>query len=119
MFKLKKPCSNCPFRKEGGIPLVEGRLEGIVESLHDNNFFACHKTINHEEQFNEEGEFHSLVESQFCAGALLYLEKCDNPNVQMRIAMRLGKYDPDKLEGHDEVIEPFEFSGTALLKRKG
>lgn len=44
-FKMKKPCENCPFRKEGSIDLMPGRLPGIIETLEDDhNFFQCHKT---------------------------------------------------------------------------
>lgn len=36
-FRLKKPCANCPFLKEGAIPLSRGRLEGIISTLVEND----------------------------------------------------------------------------------
>ena len=44
-FRLKKPCANCPFLKEGAIPLSRGRLEGIISTLieDDQSTFQCHK----------------------------------------------------------------------------
>ena len=47
-FRLKKPCANCPFLKEGAIPLSRGRLEGIISTLieDDHSTFQCHKTVH-------------------------------------------------------------------------
>lgn len=33
MFRLKRPCENCPFLKEGAIELRPGRLQGIIDGL--------------------------------------------------------------------------------------
>jgi len=33
LFKLRRPCANCPFLKQGAIELAPGRLDGIVETL--------------------------------------------------------------------------------------
>ncbi|EHT4851901.1 hypothetical protein KX882_002469 [Escherichia coli] len=46
LFALKAPCKNCPFLKENGIELVEGRLDSIKEDLinNDETPFFCHKT---------------------------------------------------------------------------
>ncbi|MDF5404448.1 hypothetical protein P3681_25155, partial [Vibrio parahaemolyticus] len=35
-LRLKKPCANCPFRKEGAIELAPGRLEGIINDIVEN-----------------------------------------------------------------------------------
>ncbi|HBX5175140.1 TPA: hypothetical protein MH391_21585 [Klebsiella pneumoniae] len=32
-LRLKKPCANCPFKKEGAIELAPGRLEGIINDI--------------------------------------------------------------------------------------
>ena len=47
-YRLKKPCANCPFLKEGAIPLSRGRLEGIISTLieDDHSTFQCHKTVH-------------------------------------------------------------------------
>lgn len=46
-YRLKRPCSNCPFLKEGAIELAPGRLHGIIEQLtsDDHSTFPCHKTV--------------------------------------------------------------------------
>lgn len=49
-FGCKKPCSNCPFRKDGnGIGLSEGRLSGTLEGISsgEHGTFHCHKTIDY------------------------------------------------------------------------
>lgn len=49
-FGCKKPCSNCPFRKDGnGIGLSEGRLSGTLKGISsgEHGTFHCHKTIDY------------------------------------------------------------------------
>lgn len=50
MFDLKRPCDNCPFRKEGGIRLHPGRAREIARGQIDNPgmTFPCHKTVDYE-----------------------------------------------------------------------
>lgn len=110
LFKLKKPCENCPFLKEGAIELEEGRLEGIIESImsDDNTVFHCHKTVHCDsggDWDDEQGYKPSGYES-VCAGSLIYLEKHKNPSVTMRIGRALGMYDPKRLQSSfDKVID--------------
>jgi hypothetical protein len=81
-FKLKKPCENCPFLKEGAIKLSPGRLDDIIETLkNDQNHFQCHKTVHSKRGGDwiedEDGELHyqpSGNESQ-CVGSMVYLLK--------------------------------------------
>ncbi|WP_182102504.1 hypothetical protein [Niallia taxi] len=111
-FKLKRPCKNCPFLKEGGVPLAKGRLDGIVQELVEKDMdFTCHKTIDYKSQMVEttdgDEEFVKDYErNQHCAGALIFLEKMDRPNQAMRLGERLGLYNRFELEGHELVIEP-------------
>lgn len=58
-YKLKRPCANCPFRREGGIPLTRGRIREIAGMmLHSQGgSFPCHKTVNHEAR-DENAEQH-------------------------------------------------------------
>ncbi|MGF9891497.1 hypothetical protein ABEX78_22840 [Priestia megaterium] len=111
MFKLKKPCNNCPFLKNSPMKLEESRLPEIVEHLDDNGFFPCHKTIDYEKQQNEEtGEFtNDYKKNQFCAGAITYLEKHNRPNGPLQVYQRIGLYDPeDYLKHKDKVIDSLE-----------
>ena len=47
-YRLKTPCSKCPFRKDSPIELRPGRLEGIVETLlkDQTSTFTCHNTFS-------------------------------------------------------------------------
>lgn len=86
---MKQPCVDCPFIKGSStnMSLAEDRLTGIVSDVMNNHTFTCHKTLPLIE-----------VDQQHCAGALIYLEKRDNPNQLMRIAERIGIYDRKRLE---------------------
>lgn len=111
MFKLKKPCPGCPFLKNSPTGLHPDRLPSIVEDLHNGDVFYCHKTIDYGKQFNEEtDEFIKDVEkNQFCAGAMIYLEKQKAPNQIMQIAGRLGYYNNEEVIEHKErVIDSLE-----------
>jgi len=96
-FDMKTPCVDCPFIEGSSTntTLREGRLEGIVQDIMHGASFICHKTL----------ELNS-TEQQHCAGAMLYLEREEQPNQIMRIAERLGRYDHSKLQPHDGLIEP-------------
>lgn len=112
-FDLKKPCSNCPFLKEGGIRLHPGRADDIAGMMldWDGGTFACHKTAIDCEEDEEEGGRKDTRYTQHCAGALIYAIKNDNFTQMMRIAGRLG-WDPDAMIGHDDVIDdPEEMYG--------
>lgn len=111
MFKAKKPCKDCPFLKNSPMKLDEERLPEIVDSLDNDSDFICHKTIDYDKQIDEEtGErTHYLEQNQFCAGAIIYLEKHNRPNAPLQIAQRLGWYDPeDYLKHKDKVIDSLE-----------
>jgi hypothetical protein len=111
-FKLRKPCSNCPFLKDGAIELNPGRVEGIIEDLlvDDHSSFYCHKTVHNDKsggEWDEEGEYHATGKESMCAGAMIYLEKVGRPNVPMRLGRAYRIYSPDVLAPHfDKVIEP-------------
>jgi hypothetical protein len=112
IFKLRKPCSNCPFRKEGAIELAPGRLEGIIEGLIEDDWstFQCHKTVHSEKtggDWDEDGNYRSSGNESMCAGAMVYLEKLGRPTVGMRIGRMMGDYDPSNMhKAFDDVIEP-------------
>jgi hypothetical protein len=117
-FKLKKPCANCPFLKEGAIELAPGRLEGIIQGLveDDHNWFMCHKTVysktgGHHECDEETGEDRYVAsgrESQ-CVGAMTYLYKAGQTSVSMRLAHVTGVIDLGELEAQaDKVIDPIQ-----------
>ena len=92
-FNMTKPCNNCPFRKDGFIPLHPGRAEDIANvMLHEGGTFTCHKTAR---SLNAR---RAGVQETHCAGALLFVEKNGGgpeQNNMLRIAYRLGLYNPD------------------------
>jgi len=99
MFKRKKPCKTCPFRtnEEGVRYLGQKRAEEITDTLLGDETFTCHDDLGL-----------TIMERQHCVGAMLMLEKQQQPNQMMRIAGRLGEYKPDELTGADEVFDDFE-----------
>lgn len=109
-FDIKKPCRDCPFRKDGVMleSLREGRIEEILTNvLEEDGFFPCHKTVD----YNDENSQGLQDGNQFCAGALIALEKADKTlaNRNTRIGRIFNMYDPADLSGHDEVIEPKDY----------
>jgi hypothetical protein len=97
---IKKPCKNCPFRKEGAIELREGRLEEIVGFLKesDGHNFYCHKTAH------QPG-----VEESMCMGSAVYMLKERRPSVALRFALATRMLALNDLqEMNDIIIEPIQ-----------
>jgi hypothetical protein len=125
-YDLIRPCPHCPFRADTDSYLRADRAVEIAQNLARGAEFACHKTTQADP--DDESECVAVAGSQFCAGALIALERMDAPNQSMRIAERLGIYDPAKLDmsapvgtlydfqrhhGADEVDEDTEPCGVA------
>ena len=75
----KRPCSNCPFRKDGaGVELHPGRLDQIVADLlaDDRQTFVCHKTLE--------------TERLTCAGAVAVMQKLGRLPVIARLGLVYG-----------------------------
>jgi hypothetical protein len=116
LFKLRKPCENCPFRKIGAIDLRPGRVESIIDGLlqDDKSTFLCHKTVHNDrtggEWHDDEDEGARYVSSgkeSYCTGALIYLHKARMPNVAMRLGQAFRLFDPATLAASlDDVIDP-------------
>jgi hypothetical protein len=111
-FALRRPCENCPFRKEGAIDLQPGRLAGIVEGLlsGEHTTFHCHKTVHNERlggEWDDEGNYQPSGQESMCAGAAIYLEKLGRPTVAMRLGVSYGIYDPERSKpSYPDVIQP-------------
>lgn len=86
-YTLTEPCDECPFLVGSGFTI--GNLR-----RHAQGEFACHKTCTVNE---ENGEFEPRDKSPHCAGALIFLEKRNQPHQMMRIAERIGMYDRRQL----------------------
>jgi hypothetical protein len=115
-FKLRRPCNNCPFLKEGAIDLMPGRLDGIIDTLVSDDYstFQCHKTVHNSKtggEWDDDGNYRASGEESMCAGAMIYLEKLGRPTVGMRLGRLLGAYTPTLLAPHfDSVIDPPDLS---------
>lgn len=121
MFKAKKPCKDCPFRKDSlGGWLGRSRAKDIIETLKNDGHFLCHKHVDYsDESFSEENEdmkktYKVKATDQFCAGALLLMQKEEllSANVLTRMGM-MGifgddKLYPEKLTGGDLIFHESE-----------
>lgn len=110
-FRLDKPCSNCPFKKQGAINLAEERLDSIIDDLinNDTKTFFCHKHVHSSKggDFDEDGNYMKSGDEPMCAGAAAYLMKVRRPTVGMRLAFATGDLSISSLEKNfDSVIEP-------------
>lgn len=111
-YDLYIPCGNCPFRREGFIPLRPDRVEEIAEGMlsTQGSEFACHKTTDHD----EDGETCTTKDSLHCAGALIFAEKSGNATQMMRICERIGMYDARKfVPNYDLVFDDLDEMMTA------
>lgn len=90
---VKRPCSNCPFRADGGaIELRPGRLEGIVRGLLDDDMgtFVCHKTLS--------------KKPATCAGAVGLLSKAGRLPVIARLALSWGLLTKEDIEASAAMV---------------
>ena len=106
-YDLIRPCPHCPFRTDIDGYLHPERAVEIATSLARGADFACHKTT--ETDPSDESQNVAVPGSQFCAGALIALERLGAPNQPMRIAERLGMYDPSKLDMGAPVGTLYDF----------
>lgn len=102
-FTLTVACSDCPFRRTGFIPLLPGRVREIAGSAlkSDGATFACHKTVEHD----DDDEHVPTDDEQHCAGFLIFAEKHDTATQMMRIAERIRSYDRAKLQDRDGIFD--------------
>lgn len=100
-FKLRRPCAKCPFRTDVPGYLRRARAREIAESLANGATFPCHETTVYDD---EDETLVSGPDSQFCAGALIAMEREDAPNQMMRVAERIGVYDREKMDMDAPVV---------------
>lgn len=107
-FRLKRPCANCPFLKEGAIELEPGRLQGIIDHLveDDSSSFSCHKTVHCKKggEWDDEGVYHASGHESMCAGAAAYLLKKGRPTIGMRLAFATGSASPDEWDDAKNLV---------------
>lgn len=113
-FGCKKPCANCPFRKDGeGIALNAGRLtstvKGIVTGEHGS--FHCHKTIGYSRYENDDylsdddgsmmADKEELMTRKHCAGAMAVSIMAGSMPLIMRMGIMHKMIKPDH---YDEAM---------------
>ena len=113
-FRLRKVCNNCPFRAD--VPflgLSSDRVTEIADALRGGATFHCHKTLA------DSGDDLAVnPASQFCAGALATMEQGGEVNQSVRIAERLGMYDPAEFDwAAQPVFSSLEEWEAALVER--
>lgn len=106
-FTMTKPCPKCPFRTDVPAYLNGPRAQEIVHSIvGQQQQFPCHQTTEHD----DDSEYVPGDGEQHCAGAMILLEKIEQPNQLMRISERCGIYDANKLDMTQPVFDtPEEF----------
>lgn len=107
-YGLTKPCDDCPFRTDVRPYLRAERVFEIQQSLVHAEF-PCHKTTwaKGAERAGD-GTYIRSGKEMHCAGALILLEKLEQPSQMMRICERLGMYDRRKLDMTAPVYDTFE-----------
>lgn len=104
-FAVKKPCANCPFRKDSkAIELQPGRREQIIEDLLSgkDSTFHCHKTVYRNDGRNHDDEGNYLpVDVSHCPGAAALARKFGRDTVMVQVASRLGAIAHDQ---YDEAL---------------
>ena len=99
---LTRPCDDCPFLRKGGIRLHLSRISEIAKT---DGFFLCHKTVTDCDAEDEERPRTGRDNEKMCAGLMILREKIEHPNQMMRIAERLGMYNPERLMADPSAID--------------
>lgn len=99
MLTRKIPCGTCPFRTtpDGLRGLGTERAQEIAESLLRGESFTCHSDLDKQERNRNQ-----------CVGAMLILDKLQQPNQIMQVAGRLGMFSVADLRGRDVVFDNFD-----------
>ena len=108
MYRQKQPCSDCPFRKEGGV------RHGVEQTMAYAGYFCgpqavtfpCHQSVPKDDARQE---WSGWREGQtLCAGGLAFAEKQGVRNAIVQYGMAKGWYDPTKRIDTGEVFDSLE-----------
>lgn len=125
IFRLKQPCSNCPFRKDENTRgwLGRERAHEIANGVLKEDWgFHCHKTTGIYGNESKHGK-------QICAGSIQMLHfasKEESPfgNVFIQLGERTGAYDPNEQKWVADIFQTAEemadwHDHEQLFNRKG
>lgn len=100
---LKQPCRRCPFLKSMGYLNAERAREIALNAASwDGVAWWCHETVDYSD------DQRSTAPSQHCAGSAIFSEKHGVATQALRIAGRLGLYDPSAMKGVELVYDSVE-----------
>ena len=112
MFKLKRPCANCPFRKGQG-SAFRLNIARLSKVMHDAAAFQCHKTVDYG---TDDPDARQGNHRQQCAGLMAVLHRADQPNSIMQVGVRFGAFDPGELDPDGEAYDSI---GDAVMAHCG
>jgi hypothetical protein len=105
LFKIKKPCEHCPFRRDVEPFLTTARAEDLGRQLHgdDQSWFACHETtgVKGPKRVPRAKQSH-------CAGAMIVLWREKRTNVATRLALVFGMISREQLDAPAPVFDSME-----------
>ena len=102
-FDRKTPCHDCPFRKdiEPTIPFQRALEIGEGVFVQGGSFICHYSAIS-----DVAGETIGVGPSpQHCAGAMIMMEACGEPNSMMRAAAEEGRYSKDQFKDRSMVYD--------------
>lgn len=105
-YGLTTPCKLCPFRTDVHPYILPERVREIERSL-ERAEFPCHKTTSRDDECDD-GLYIRTGREVHCAGALILMIKEDRSSQMMRIAHRLGMFDPAALDMAAPVYASFD-----------
>lgn len=113
-FARTRPCESCPWRRDVDPYLTRPRAIEISNSARGVSTFTCHKTVDYDVEFDDEGNHNAIGSSgnQHCAGAAIAAFKHGGaPNQLIRIGLSLGTFriDLDDPDPDDLVLTVDEF----------
>lgn len=114
MFKLKRPCVNCPFRKGQGRNFSLSWLR--LREIKTATAFQCHKTVDYDNF--DDAELRSGGKPQQCAGLMAVLHRSGISNQIMQVAERLGRFNPNELDPDNEAYKNWDCVLKAHSARK-
>lgn len=102
LFALKRPCKDCPFRRDVQGYLGEARIESIIQGHQEGVPFFCHKTTT------QTGFKTTDRRARYCAGYQLMSVALDHLPSTSRLGIAYGLWSPDELARDVEVVESYD-----------
>ena len=102
LFALKRPCKDCPFRRDVRGYLGRGRVESIIEGHQEGVPFFCHATTT------TTGHKTTDRRARYCAGYQLMALALDHLPMTSRLGLAYGLWSPAELARDVPVVESYD-----------